>query len=170
MHVSASRIGESKGSADHYAVRNPPGVRPKEKQPSRKTKPRNKQHTPPPKKQTRRPPWNGRALYGRHLVCRWIGYDLATDVQNNKNPARSKRRCKNKTKPISSAETQDPPSQDPGDRTESRAHTVHLPLPSTCNELEATHRQAPCRVRPGLALGLAQSCIGFRPLLLGLGS
>ena len=84
------------------------------------TKTRNK----PPKKQnksnkTKNTPFDGRALSEQGSLCAHeLGNDLAESNTEDQPESQQDRDEGAKTKPsISSAETQDPPRQDPGDRT-----------------------------------------------------
>ena len=104
-----------------------------------------KTHPKTKKNETRVTTFDGCSVEEASLCADEFKKDLSKTNQPNIT-ARSQWRCKNNT-PISSAETQDPPSQDPGDRT---VKPIGHEAPSQAwNDRalnwEATQRQAPCR-------------------------
>ena len=104
-----------------------------------KTNPKDTQ--PTPKQTPKSPRREGRALAQEgQLMCQWIE-DMNWILQKaKKHPTRQHSKIamevQNKQKSISSAETQDPPSQDPGDRTvKPTGHRVPPTHGRPCSEL-----------------------------------
>ena len=132
-------LGSQKRSADLYAVRNPHRGANEDKTKKTPNKTQNKKGPVTPcKNELRR---------SRQLMCQWIKEDLAKKQKPTNQTSQQDRSEGVGNNPISSAETQDPPSQDPGDRTEKPyGHEASsLAWSSHALNWEATQRQAPCR-------------------------
>ena len=124
-----SRVGESKESVDQYTVQHvQSGVSSRKRRPAEtqnKTKPNHKTQKKQKnkKQQTKKSPRSGgRALRKKGSLCadelksNWIL--LKATAQPTRHHSKiAVEGAKKKQEPISSAETQDPPSQDPGDYT-----------------------------------------------------
>ena len=115
---------------------------------NRQTKTRNKQtqtKNTTKTNETRNTPFNGRALSKK---AAYVPMNSRKILQKAKQPTRhhSKIAVKvQKQTPISSAETQDPPSQDPGDRTVKQQENSTFNRIGRAMNWDATQRQAPCR-------------------------
>ena len=113
--TATSLIGESKESVDHsQSKKSSRGCRQKQKQnnnPKQQPKTQNQKHQQSPHD-------NGRALARKGSLCAdELKKDLAESKHTTNQTSQQDRGEGAKKQPISSAETQDPPSQDPGDRT-----------------------------------------------------
>ena len=150
QRAATSLFGGSEESVDQYAVQNvQPELRTRNKT---KTATQNQIHktrnkSTKTKEKTLR--GSGRALRSK-AACVPMNSQRSCSKQHKPTRPHSKiaMKVQNKTKPpISSAETQDPPRQDPGDLTVKP--NGHEAPSSACNgralKWKATQRQAPCR-------------------------
>ena len=111
MHILCPSLGSRKWSADHYAVRSL--VRPIREETQKQSKTTKTKPTKPSERSTDKDSSNGAGN-----LCANELRDLARKQKTNTRPhSKILRRCQ-QNNPLSSAETQDPPCQDPGDRTE----------------------------------------------------